>query len=130
MARALAANPPVLLMDEPFYSAVDPVVRASLQEQLLSLQAELRKTNRAGHPRTSRKAIKLGDTVALFHPHGTLAQVAPPQELLAAPADDYVVSFVGFDRRHPAAASFVATGGLQLSPEARCRPLTRPWPRR
>ena len=113
VARALAADPPVLLMDEPF-SAVDPVVRASLQEQLLSLQAELRKTI-VLVTHDIEEAIKLGDTVALFHPHGTLAQVASPQELLAAPADDYVAGFVGFDRGIRR-LSFVATGGLQLSP--------------
>ena len=113
VARALAADPPVLLMDEPF-SAVDPVVRAALQEQLLSLQAELRKTI-VLVTHDIEEAIKLGDTVALFHPHGTLAQVAPPQELLAAPADDYVASFVGFDRGIRR-LSFVATTGLQLSP--------------
>jgi osmoprotectant transport system ATP-binding protein len=96
VARALAADPPVLLMDEPF-SAVDPVVRASLQDQLLSLQAELRKTI-VLVTHDIEEAIKVGDLVALFHPHGTLAQVAPPEELLAAPADDYVADFVGFDR--------------------------------
>ena len=113
VARALAADPPVLLMDEPF-SAVDPVVRASLQEQLLALQAELRKTI-VMVTHDIEEAIKLGDTVALFRPHGTLAQVAPPQELLAAPVDDYVAGFVGFDRGIRR-LSFVATGGLHLSP--------------
>jgi osmoprotectant transport system ATP-binding protein len=113
VARALAADPPVLLMDEPF-SAVDPVVRASLQEQLLALQAELRKTI-VLVTHDIEEAIKLGDTVALFRPHGTLAQVAPPQELLAAPVDDYVAGFVGFDRGIRR-LSFVSTGGLHLSP--------------
>jgi osmoprotectant transport system ATP-binding protein len=96
VARALAADPPVLLMDEPF-SAVDPVVRAALQDELLSLQATLRKTI-VLVTHDIEEAIKVGDLVALFRPHGTLAQVAPPQELLAAPADDYVAGFVGFDR--------------------------------
>ncbi len=59
--------------------------------------------------------MKLGDTVALFRPRGTLAQVAPPQELLAAPVDDYVAGFVGFDRGIRR-LSFVTTGGLHLSP--------------
>jgi osmoprotectant transport system ATP-binding protein len=96
VARALAADPPVLLMDEPF-SAVDPVVRAALQDQLLSLQAALRKTI-VLVTHDIEEAIKLGDQVALFRSHGTLAQVDPPQRLLAAPADDYAAGFVGFDR--------------------------------
>jgi osmoprotectant transport system ATP-binding protein len=96
VARALAADPPVLLMDEPF-SAVDPVVRASLQDQLISLQRELHKTIlMVTHD--IEEAIKVGDVVALYHPHGTLAQVGPPERLLAEPADDYVAEFVGFDR--------------------------------
>ena len=111
VARALAADPPVLLMDEPF-SAVDPIVRASLQDQLLSLQAELRKTI-VLVTHDIEEAIKVGDLVALFRPHGTLAQLAPPDELLAAPADDYVAGFVGFDRGIRR-LSFVRTGGLTL----------------
>jgi osmoprotectant transport system ATP-binding protein len=111
VARALAADPPVLLMDEPF-SAVDPVVRASLQDQLLTLQAELRKTI-VLVTHDIEEAIKVGDLVALFRPHGKLAQVAPPEELLAAPADDYVAGFVGFDRGIRR-LSFVSTDGLAL----------------
>ena len=111
VARALAADPPVLLMDEPF-SAVDPVVRASLQDQLLSLQAELRKTI-VLVTHDIEEAIKVGDVVALFRPHGKLAQVAPPEQLLAAPADDYVAGFVGFDRGIRR-LSFVPTTGLTL----------------
>jgi osmoprotectant transport system ATP-binding protein len=111
VARALAADPPVLLMDEPF-SAVDPVVRASLQDQLLSLQAELRKTI-VLVTHDIEEAIKVGDLVALFRPHGKIAQLAPPEELLAAPADDYVADFVGFDRGIRR-LSFVSTAGLSL----------------
>jgi osmoprotectant transport system ATP-binding protein len=115
VARALAADPPVLLMDEPF-SAVDPIVRASLQDQLLSLQAELRKTI-VMVTHDIEEAIKVGDIVALFHPHGKIAQVASPEELLAAPVDDYVASFVGFDRGIRR-LSFLSTGALQLSQTA------------
>ena len=111
VARALAADPPVLLMDEPF-SAVDPVVRASLQDQLLSLQAELHKTI-VLVTHDIEEAIKVGDLVALYRPHGTLAQLAPPEQLLAAPADDYVAGFVGFDRGIRR-LSFVSTDGLVL----------------
>jgi osmoprotectant transport system ATP-binding protein len=110
VARALAADPPVLLMDEPF-SAVDPIVRASLQEQLLSLQAELRKTI-VLVTHDIEEAIKVGDLVALFRPHGKIAQLAPPEELLAAPADDYVAGFVGFDRGIRR-LSFVSTAALR-----------------
>jgi osmoprotectant transport system ATP-binding protein len=133
VARALAADPPVLLMDEPF-SAVDPVVRASLQELLLSLQAELRKTI-VLVTHDIEEAIKIGDLVALFAPHGKIAQLAPPDELLAAPADDYVAGFVGFDRGIRR-LSFVATGELQLSANqvvaadatvAKARAAGEPW---
>jgi osmoprotectant transport system ATP-binding protein len=111
VARALAADPPVLLMDEPF-SAVDPVVRASLQEQLLSLQAELQKTI-VLVTHDIEEAIKVGDLVALFRPHGKIAQLAPPEELLALPVDDYVAGFVGFDRGIRR-LSFVTTASLTL----------------
>jgi osmoprotectant transport system ATP-binding protein len=111
VARALAADPPVLLMDEPF-SAVDPVVRASLQDQLLSLQAELRKTI-VLVTHDIEEAIKVGDLVAMYRPHGRLAQVAPPDQLLAAPADDYVAGFVGFDRGIRR-LSFLSAQGLAL----------------
>jgi osmoprotectant transport system ATP-binding protein len=111
VARALAADPPVLLMDEPF-SAVDPVVRTSLQDQLLILQAELHKTI-VLVTHDIEEAIRLGDQVALFRPHGTLAQAGPPERLLAAPADSYVAGFVGFDRGIRR-LSFFATNGLAL----------------
>ncbi len=96
VARALAADPPVLLMDEPF-SAVDPIVRASLQDELLRIQAELRKTV-VFVTHDVEEAIKVGDQVAVFRPGGTLAQLDPPARLLAEPADDYVADFLGFDR--------------------------------
>jgi osmoprotectant transport system ATP-binding protein len=96
VARALAADPPVLLMDEPF-SAVDPIVRASLQDELIRLQAELHKTV-VLVTHDVEEAIKVGDLVAVFRPGGHLAQVDAPERLLGAPADDYVRDFVGFDR--------------------------------
>ncbi len=96
VARALAADPPVLLMDEPF-SAVDPIVRASLQDELLRLQAELRKTV-VFVTHDIEEAIKVGDLVAVFRPGGHLAQVDTPERLLGFPADRYVEDFVGFDR--------------------------------
>jgi osmoprotectant transport system ATP-binding protein len=96
VARALAADPPVLLMDEPF-SAVDPIVRASLQDELLRLQSELNKTI-VFVTHDIDEAIKLGDIVAVFRTGGHLAQEARPSQLLAAPADDFVRSFLGRDR--------------------------------
>jgi osmoprotectant transport system ATP-binding protein len=111
VARALAADPPVLLMDEPF-SAVDPVVRASLQDELIALQAQLHKTI-VLVTHDIEEAIKVGDRIALFRPHGTIAQAGPPEQLLAAPADSYVADFVGFDRGIRR-LSFVPASGLPV----------------
>ena len=96
VARALAADPPVMLMDEPF-SAVDPIVRAGLQTEFLRLQGELGKTI-AFVTHDIDEAIKLGDMVAVFREGGHLAQYASPQELLENPANDFVADFVGRDR--------------------------------
>jgi osmoprotectant transport system ATP-binding protein len=96
VARALAADPPVLLMDEPF-SAVDPVVRESLQDELLRLQGELGKTI-VFVTHDIDEAIKLGDKVAVFRVGGVLAQYDEPGVLLSRPADDFVDGFVGRDR--------------------------------
>jgi len=115
VARALAADPPVLLMDEPF-SAVDPIVRASLQDELLRIQAELHKTI-VLVTHDVEEAIKVGDTVAVFRPGGKLAQVAPPERLLGEPADDYVEGFLGFDRGIRR-LSFFAAAGLELDVHA------------
>jgi osmoprotectant transport system ATP-binding protein len=108
VARALAADPPVLLMDEPF-SAVDPIVRDDLQQQLLRLQSELDKTI-VFVTHDIDEAIKLGDRVAVFRVGGRLAQYATPSELLAKPADDFVSSFVGRDRGYRALGFLTATG--------------------
>jgi osmoprotectant transport system ATP-binding protein len=112
VARALAADPPVLLMDEPF-SAVDPIVRAALQDELIRLQAELHKTV-VLVTHDVEEAIKVGDLVAVFRPGGHLAQVATPERLLGAPADDYVRDFVGFDRGIRR-LSFFPAAGLDLA---------------
>jgi osmoprotectant transport system ATP-binding protein len=96
VARALAANPPVLLMDEPF-GAVDPVVRMRLQDEFLRLQRELGKTVlMVTHD--IDEAVKMGDKVAVFATGGRLAQYAVPAEILGAPADDFVAEFVGLTR--------------------------------
>jgi osmoprotectant transport system ATP-binding protein len=115
VARALAADPPVLLMDEPF-SAVDPIVRAALQDELLRLQGELRKTI-VMVTHDVEEAIKVGDTVAVFRPGGHLAQVDAPERLLGAPADDYVEDFIGFDRGIRR-LSFFSASGLDLAFDA------------
>ena len=96
VARALAADPPILLMDEPF-SAVDPVVRAELQQELLRLQKELAKTI-IFVTHDIDEATLLGDRVAVFAGSGRVAQYAPPEEILRAPVDDFVANFVGRDR--------------------------------
>ncbi|HEY4702662.1 MAG TPA: ABC transporter ATP-binding protein, partial [Streptosporangiaceae bacterium] len=111
VARALAADPPVLLMDEPF-SAVDPIVRSSLQDELIRLQAELHKTV-VLVTHDVEEAIKVGDQVAVFYPHGKIAQLDTPQRLLGAPADEYVENFLGFDRGIRRLAFFSA-GQLDL----------------
>jgi len=112
VARALAADPPVLLMDEPF-SAVDPIVRAALQDELIRLQAELHKTV-VLVTHDVEEAIKVGDRVAVFRPGGHLAQVDAPERLLGAPVDDYVRDFVGFDRGIRR-LSFFPAAGLDLA---------------
>ena len=96
MARALAADPPVLLMDEPF-GAVDPVVRTQLQDELLRLQQELSKTI-VFVTHDIDEAVRLGDRIAVFRTGGQLVQCAPPAELLARPADDFVADFLGAER--------------------------------
>ncbi|GIH60117.1 ABC transporter ATP-binding protein [Microbispora siamensis] len=113
VARALAADPPVLLMDEPF-SAVDPIVRASLQDELLRLQSELRKTI-VFVTHDIDEAVKLGDTVAVLRVGGRLAQMAGPATLLTEPADDFVREFLGRDRGIRR-LSFISAKEVRLSP--------------
>nr|WP_308217412.1 ATP-binding cassette domain-containing protein [Nocardioides sp. cx-173] len=96
VARALAADPPVLLMDEPF-GAVDPVVRVRLQDEFLRLQRELGKTV-VLVTHDIDEAVRMGDRVAIFAAGGRLAQYATPVELLGHPADDFVADFVGAER--------------------------------
>ncbi|WP_181311881.1 ABC transporter ATP-binding protein [Nocardioides campestrisoli] len=96
VARALAADPPVLLMDEPF-GAVDPVVRTRLQDEFSRLQRDLGKTVLLV-THDIDEAVRMGDRVAVFAEGGRLAQYGTPQELLAHPADDFVEDFVGATR--------------------------------
>ena len=95
VARALAADPPVILMDEPF-GALDPITRAQLQDEFLRLRRALRKTI-LFVTHDIDEAIRLGDRVAVMR-DGRIAQLAPPAELLRSPADEFVRQFVGGDR--------------------------------
>jgi osmoprotectant transport system ATP-binding protein len=123
VARALAADPPVLLMDEPF-GAVDPVNREVIQDEFLRMQKSLRKTVLfVSHD--IDEAVKMADRIAIFRA-GKLEQYAAPDELLGRPANDFVAGFVGSDRtlkrlrrinvREVMSASGVA--GSAFSPEA------------
>lgn len=95
VARALAADPPVMLMDEPF-GAIDPINRAVIQDEFLKMQQELKKTIMfVSHD--IDEAIKMGDRIAIFR-DGHLVQYATPDTLLAAPKDSFVESFLGEDR--------------------------------
>jgi len=113
VARALAADPAIMLMDEPF-SAVDPIVRHQLQEELLRLQRDIGKTI-VFVTHDIDEAIKLGDNVAVLRVGGKLAQFAPPAELLANPVDDFVRGFVGQDRGYRA-LTFVHPDELPIKP--------------
>ena len=96
VARALAVDPPVMLMDEPF-AAVDPIVRARLQEQFLDIQERLRKTI-VFVTHDIDEAIKLADRIAILNVGGVLEQFAPPEEILREPANEFVKDFVGSER--------------------------------
>ncbi len=122
VARALAADPVVLLMDEPF-SAVDPIVRARLQTEFLRLQAAVRKTI-LFVTHDVDEAVRLGDRIVVLSDGGQLEQYDRPAELLAKPANDFVASFVGADRGLkrlgvtplPTELSPVPPGGADLGP--------------
>jgi osmoprotectant transport system ATP-binding protein len=96
VARALAADPPLMLMDEPF-GAIDPINRERLQNEFLRLQAEIRKTI-VFVTHDIDEAIKMGDRIAILQEGGRLAQYATPAELLLRPANAFVEGFVGADR--------------------------------
>jgi osmoprotectant transport system ATP-binding protein len=96
VARAVAADPSIMLMDEPF-GAIDPITRDRVQNEFLRLQGQLRKTV-VFVTHDIDEAIKMGDRIAVLKQGGVLAQYATPAELLLAPADDFVEDFVGGDR--------------------------------
>jgi osmoprotectant transport system ATP-binding protein len=111
VARALAADPPIMLMDEPF-AAVDPIVRGRLQDQLLDIQDRLRKTI-VFVTHDVDEAIKMADRVAILNVGGVLEQLAPPADVLRAPANDFVARFVGTERSLKR-LSLVRVGDLEL----------------
>jgi osmoprotectant transport system ATP-binding protein len=96
VARALAADPPLMLMDEPF-GAIDPINRARLQDEFLALQRKVRKTI-VFVTHDIDEAIKMGDRIAILREGGELAQYDTPREILTHPADEFVAQFVGADR--------------------------------
>ena len=96
VARALAVDPPVMLMDEPF-GAVDPIVRARLQDQFLRIQEQVRKTV-VFVTHDIDEAIKMADRIAILNRGGVLEQYASPEEILRSPANDFVKDFVGAER--------------------------------
>jgi osmoprotectant transport system ATP-binding protein len=136
VARALAADPPIMLMDEPF-GAVDPIVRERLQNEFLRLQEQLAKTI-LFVTHDIDEAIKMGDTVAVFRDGGVMEQFGPPAEILASPASEFVARFVGSDRGLKRLSLF-RIGDLELQPavtasaggdaaDARRRALADPFP--
>jgi len=116
LARALAANPALMLMDEPF-GAIDPIVRARLQDEFLRLQGELRKTV-VFVTHDVDEAIKVGDRIAILREGGRLAQYDTPQRILEHPVDDFVADFVGRDRALKA-LSLRRLADLELAPAGR-----------
>ena len=115
VARALAGDPPVLLMDEPF-GAVDPVGRERLQQEFLRLQGQLRKTViMVTHD--IDEAVTMGDRIAVLAQGGLLQQYASPAEVLAHPATSFVAGFVGADRGlRRLAVTPIETGDLYMPP--------------
>lgn len=120
VARGLATDPNILLMDEPF-GAVDPIVRAELQQELLRLQREIGKTI-VFVTHDIDEAFLLGDQVAILGQGGRLAQLGTPEDILANPADDFVATFVGADKGKRALhLEHTPTGTLVVDAEGRAQ---------
>ena len=120
VARALAADPNILLMDEPF-GAVDPIVRSELQDELVRLQQDLGKTI-VFVTHDVDEAFKVGDQVVVLRAGGVIAQQGTPAEILAAPADEFVAQFIGADRADRQLATRVVEGRTMVV-DASGRPL-------
>ena len=123
VARALAADPPVLLMDEPF-SAIDPVARDRLQGEFRRLQREIRKTV-VFVTHDLDEAIRLGDRIAVFRQGGKLEQIDPPARVLGRPATDFVADFTGADRALRRLSVTPLCSGDLARPHSPARPMTR-----
>ena len=113
VARALAADPPIMLMDEPF-GAVDPITRTRLQDEFVRIQGEIKKTI-VFVTHDIDEAIKMGDKIAILKQGGVLAQYDTPENILTHPASDFVSSFVGADRVLKR-LSLLRVGDMQLEP--------------
>jgi osmoprotectant transport system ATP-binding protein len=124
IARALAADPPVMLMDEPF-GALDPITREHMQDEFLRLHEQVRKTTLfVSHDMD--EAVKMGDRIAILREGGHLAQYDSPERILTAPADDFVARFVGTDRGLKA-LTLRRLADLRLDPaDAACAPEAAP----
>ncbi|WP_396135130.1 ABC transporter permease subunit [Amycolatopsis sp. A133] len=115
VARAMAADPPVMLMDEPFGST-DPITRARLQDEFLRLQRQVRKTI-VFVTHDFDEALKVGDRIAVLRPRSEIAQYDTPEAILAAPADDYVAAFAG-SKRNLKRLGLIRVADLELRPPA------------
>src|SRR5579871_742512 len=113
LARALAADPPILLMDEPF-GALDPITRTRLQDELARLHREVAKTV-VFVTHDIDEAIRMGERIAILREGGVLAQYDSPDAILARPADEFVARFVGEDRALRRLA-LVRCGAVSLDP--------------
>ncbi|GAB3183990.1 ATP-binding cassette domain-containing protein [Nesterenkonia halophila] len=121
VARALADDPNILLMDEPF-GAVDPLVRLELQRELRRLQDDLRKTI-VFVTHDIDEALALGDQIVVLRPGGRTAQTGTPRELVEAPADDFVSRFLGLDAGRRKLRAAPRPGGGQVVTDDAGRPL-------
>jgi osmoprotectant transport system ATP-binding protein len=113
VARAMAADPPIMLMDEPF-GAVDPITRERLQDEFLSIQQNIKKTI-VFVTHDIDEAIKMGDKIAILEQGGLLAQYDAPENVLSNPNSEFVASFVGSDRILKR-LSLLRVGEMQLEP--------------
>jgi osmoprotectant transport system ATP-binding protein len=113
VARAMAADPPIMLMDEPF-GAVDPIARERLQDEFLRIQQEIKKTI-VFVTHDIDEAIKMGDKIAILKQGGVLAQYDSPENILSSPNSEFVASFVGNDRILKR-LSLVRVGDMDLEP--------------
>jgi osmoprotectant transport system ATP-binding protein len=113
VARAMAADPPIMLMDEPF-GAVDPITRERLQDEFLNIQQDIKKTI-VFVTHDIDEAIKMGDKIAILKQGGSLAQYDTPENILSSPNSEFVASFVGTDRILKR-LSLVRVGDMDLEP--------------